>query len=47
MYIDGFFQIEAKKDGAYLRLFPPMEGGNKIIVDEILDLCKKELINMV
>ncbi|MBQ3514836.1 MAG: DUF342 domain-containing protein [Lachnospiraceae bacterium] len=45
MYIDGFFQIEAKKDGAYLRLFPPMEGGNKIIAEEILDLCKKELIN--
>lgn len=45
MYIDGFFQIETKKDGVYLRLFPPMEGGNKIHVEEILDICKKELIN--
>ena len=45
MYIDGFFQIEVKSDGTYLRLFPPMEGGKKIIVDEIFDLCKKELVN--
>ena len=35
-YKNGFFQLEQKEDGTYLKFFPPVQGGNPINLDDIL-----------
>ena len=39
---NGYFQIDPKEDGTYLKMYPPVEGGEQIQIDELknyLDNC--------
>ncbi len=34
---NGYFQLQIEEDGLYIHLFPPTEGGDPIVVSEVLD----------
>ena len=35
-YKNGFFQIEHKEDGTYLKFFPPVKDGAPIELDDVM-----------
>lgn len=45
-YKHGFFQLDGREDGTYIRFYPPKEGGNKIITEDVcayMDAKKMEI----
>lgn len=43
-YKHGFFQLSGKEDGLYLRIYPPLLGGNPVSMDDILYYLRQKKI---
>ena len=43
-YVNGFFQLQVKKDGTFLKVFKPREGGKDIDTVEVSQYLESENI---
>lgn len=43
-YRHGFFQLINKSDGVYIKIYPPMEGGNSITIEDIISYLEMKKI---
>ena len=40
-YTNGYFQLDIREDGTYIRLYPPKEGGEAISINEVMGYLEK------
>ncbi|MGN0368559.1 MAG: FapA family protein [Wujia sp.] len=41
-YKNSFFRLRIREDGTYLNVFPPMDGGKRLEINEIMDFMDKK-----